>query len=212
MNEKYKAIIYDWDGCLLDSLPVWVGAHRQILAENGMKATLKTIVNAIGNRNAFNTYGLIDNELYNNKLNDYLLTHMVDTKLFSGVLDTLSKLNENNVKIFIATSTHRNVFDVTLAFRLIEKYFTHIIFADDVSFLKPNPEPINMILNKYNISENEVVMVGDSAKDIHAAENANIDMIWFAPEENEQIHDFKYLSSLKLKNTIRNHEEIVKYF
>ena len=61
----------------------------------------------------------------------------------------------------------------------VGEYFKVLIGRDDVTFPKPNAEPINKALNfiNQNISKNNIFMIGDTIMDLEAAKNANVNGI-----------------------------------
>ena len=59
----------------------------------------------------------------------------------------------------------------------IGKHFSTILGYDSVKNPKPHPEMVNKILNKYSIENTNAQMIGDSHKDIIAANNAGIDSV-----------------------------------
>lgn len=211
-NKKYTAVIYDWDGCLLQSLPVWVESFKRTLNKAGVEASTKDIVNVIGNWDAPIILGHPEPEQANIEFLQHLNELICDISLYPNVVATISAIRNQDIKVFLVTSSKRSTIEATRAYQEVSKMIDFAVFADDVSKHKPDPEGINLIIEKFSLNRDEVLMVGDSDKDIIAAHNAKIDCSWFAPSENENLHDFIYLESLAPKQRFANHLELVDFF
>ena len=56
--------------------------------------------------------------------------------------------------------------------------FQYVLGTEERNFKhKPNPEIINYIMDKLNVSKEDTVIIGDSKSDILTAKNAEIDTI-----------------------------------
>lgn len=210
MLHKYSALIYDWDGCLLDSLPTWIKAYKSTLNNADIDRSSQDITKVIGNHDALEALGHPYPEKgkieFQRKLNELI----PGAKLYPGVIETLRNITEKNIKIFLATSSHKKTYELSTASNAVNTFLEYSVFADDVSQYKPNPEPLDTIINKFNIPRSKILMIGESDKDILAAQNAGVDSLWFAHPSNETVHDFSYLRSLKPTWSIENHADIIK--
>ena len=80
----------------------------------------------------------------------------------------------------------------------LDEYFEVIITADDCTGHKPDPEPINITLEKMGERPENAVMVGDTLLDRHCAKNAGAGsvLVSWAPSidvhelEGEDVPDF----------------------
>ena len=207
--KTYKAIMYDWDGCLVQSLRVWVDAYKQVLDEAGITVSSSDIMSRLGNWDAAGLLGHPDQDAANQDIIHYVEEHIENAELYPNVLDTIIDLKaDHSMQIFIVTATKREIAQSTKAFRDIEPLIDFAVFADDVQKHKPDPEAINLLLDKFNLDKSEVLMVGDSAKDMEAAQNAGVDSVWFAPVANKGFHTFDKIASLDPTITIEDHLDI----
>lgn len=206
--KKYNAVIYDWDGCLLQSLPTWIDAYKQAFKKTGLTISTAKIVELLGNWDAPKLLG----HPHPDKANKEILRHVHDkinsVPFYPNALEAISAFKNQGAKIFLVTSTKKQTIKLTKAYTKIEKLIDHAIFAEDVKHHKPHPEAINYIIDKFKLAKVRTAMIGDSDKDIIAAHNAGIDCLWFAPAENEIIHDFSYLESLTPAWRFADHSEI----
>lgn len=182
---KYKAILFDCDGTLLNTITDLTNAVNFSLQSVGLpkqteEDTLKMVgkgikvlvEKALGEENnslfpkAFSAFSSYYNEHYC----DY-------TTPYAGISETLKTLKDNGYKLFVI-SNKKSVF--------LKKLY-HLYFADTIVFalgetegLRPKPEPdmVEYVLNTYALRKEEVVYVGDSRVDIETATRAGIDGIF----------------------------------
>lgn len=86
--------------------------------------------------------------------------------LYPGVLQTIRELRERGVKIAIASSRHRHTLDRYVSNLGLLPYIEMTVGADDVTRAKPDPQPVNIILDRLNVPAREAVVVGDAPYDI----------------------------------------------
>ena len=202
--------MYDWYGCLIQSLPTWVGAYKAVLQEVGIIKSQIDIMSCLGNWEAAAILGHPDPEKANQKIVSYVHNHIKDAELYPSVCEVIDALkNQVGLKLFIVTATKRHLAEATRAFQQLAQYIDFAVFAEDVTNHKPHPEAINLILEKFGIHNEEVLVVGDSANDVLAAKNAGIDSAWFAPTSNETFHQYDKIASLQPTHRIKDHMDLL---
>lgn len=137
-------------------------------------------------------------------------------KLYEGISNILSEINENGHKICIVTASpeiycKKIICEFNLPIDLTVCYH-------DTKMKKPHPDPIHLALSKMELPSNMVISVGDRDLDIIASKSANVFTIGAMWGLNE-IEKNKLLASspnltfdsvskmeryLKLKGTLRN--------
>jgi phosphoglycolate phosphatase len=107
---------------------------------------------------------------------EFYSVHLLDnTKLYPGVKDTLLKLG-NFRKIVL--SNKREKYSKRILDGLgIDKCFEDILGSDSVPEKKPSPVAILNMLEKFGLSKDEAVIIGDSNFDIEAGKAAGIRVI-----------------------------------
>ena len=103
--------------------------------------------------------------LINLFINHYYENCTKETKLYDGVLDTLKFLKD---KTFICLCTNKKQF---LAEKIIEEleitdFFNYILGSDGRTPLKPEIEMPKKCLDKFQVSPEQTVFIGDSENDI----------------------------------------------
>lgn len=196
---KYKLVIFDLDGTLLDTIGDLAAAVEHALSLKGYKGhTIDEYRTFVGHgiRNLVwqaMPDGLRDDDsLLESCLADfmdYYFSHIdVLTRPYAGMAELVGALDAAGVRMAVAS----NKFQAGTE-RLIARFFPGIkfvcVFGNRPSApLKPDPALIDEIINLAGVERSEAVMVGDSATDIKAAENGGIDSIavsWgFRPRES----------------------------
>jgi HAD superfamily hydrolase (TIGR01549 family) len=102
-----------------------------------------------------------------------------ESTIFKGVDKLISKLAKN-VKLAILTNNKSQYAEEVLEKFKLSEYFDTIIGFNDVTEVKPNPEGILKILNKWNLKPSNAIFIGDMTTDVDAGKAANVKMICVA--------------------------------
>jgi HAD superfamily hydrolase (TIGR01549 family) len=97
-----------------------------------------------------------------------------NTKMFSGIPETLKALKEANLKLALCTISGRKAATFILQRFNLEQYFDSVITRDDVCEVKPHPEHLNAVLESLNVLSQNSVIVGDSVKDVACANRVRV--------------------------------------
>ena len=88
------------------------------------------------------------------------------------VNELLAELQKANIKITIATTDLTNRAVLAMEAINLKSYFDDIVGADLVQNAKPSSDLVDLIVQKFNLSYNNIVVVGDSIADLGMAQNA----------------------------------------
>ncbi len=192
---RYKYLLIDWDGCVIDSLNLWRKEIKKHLAVLGVEASNKEVVSkAMGKREAALNFGLdVDYKSFWGPIRKIVEREIANVPYLPEVEDTLKKLYENGHKMGVITSSARGVFNVGFKGRSVAKYFDATVTASDVKNLKPDPEAVNLLMSKLGASRDESLIIGDSPHDIGAGKNANVDTCLFYPKQNHSFYKYEDL-------------------
>ena len=185
---KYKCVIFDLDGTLVDSLQGILNALNKTFKDFDMDIVKgveegKTFIGA-GSRE-FVRRALVDlklpidiQEAFTEKfLVHYDETQRTDAKLYDGIKDIIIKLKKKGIKVCIATNKPEH-----LLLPLIDQLFGDIKFDallgnKEGRAPKPNPQIVNEILDKLNPQKEDCIYVGDSEYDYLTAFNSGTDCL-----------------------------------
>ena len=180
----FKAVIFDLDGTLLDTIDDIADAINLVLARRGFPThdvdTYKRIVGA----GIEDLIGRVLPEKHRdedtittcmmNAYAEYQKRRYVKTKPYEGIVELLDELVRRGIKIAVLSNKPHES-----AVRQIAQYFPKHSFvrvegARPDRVLKPLPDVAHDILNDMNAQPSECLMVGDVEMDILTAINAGM--------------------------------------
>lgn len=199
-NKKY--IIFDMDGTLIDSIGVWNITDKYIIEKySGITVDLDDIQRERDNFLHSNQ----DSDIYlaycTYLIKKYGLSMKNPEKLLKirwdmsnkvlqeidfkpGVVELILKLKDLGVTLVLATMTTQVQLDIyskknqkMLNQLNISEVFDLIIRKEDVKKKKPDPEIYNMIMQYYNATPNECLIIEDSYTGVLASKNAGVEVI-----------------------------------
>ncbi|GGJ96289.1 pyrophosphatase PpaX [Lentibacillus kapialis] len=174
-----KAIVFDFDGTLANTLPICYYAFQNVfrefdnkdLSSEEIKAMFGPSETGIIRENLTNVNKEQAIELYYKK---YLESHSNLVNPNKDIDEMIRHLKDNDIKIGIVTGKARRSLDISLKALQMSKLFDVIITGDDVVNPKPHPEGIIKALSLLGVQNNEAMFIGDSDADIQAGNQANV--------------------------------------
>ena len=185
---KYKAIIFDMDGTLLDTLKGITDAVNLTFEQLGysLRHDYETAKNFIGAgamtfvRRAMKGLDITDEEgdlIGKTFLKNYDKLQGPRSVPFDGIIDLLLDLKKAGYYICVASNKPQFLLEHVVADKLSSVPFDAILGQRAGIPEKPNPYVIEEIKQKFNVSSSECLYVGDSEYDYKTAENAKIDCL-----------------------------------
>lgn len=179
-----KAVLFDFDGTIMDTnniiLKSWHHAFKEIAGKEVEEATLLATFGEPLELTIKNFFGG-DEETVRKNISVYRNFHddnfESEIDLFPGVYDMLFGLKKAGFKLALVTSRlGRTTYIGTEKFG-IKEAFDVIVTADDCSRHKPDPEPVNIALERLGVTAENAVMIGDTRLDMGCAKNAGVTAI-----------------------------------
>lgn len=181
-----KALIFDFDGLILDTETPEYLAWKDIYQEHGFELPHHEWTKIVGGY-GLSTFDAAEHlsQLSQGQLDSVSLRarHSAESgalihaqEILPGVLEVIHEAKGLGLKLAIASSSP-HVWVDTHANRLgILQHFEVVICADDVGAgrTKPNPDLFLMALNQLQIQRNEAVVFEDSPNGVEAAKQAGI--------------------------------------
>lgn len=174
---KYKHIIFDIDGTLIDTEYAVLHSLQETLLLLGKKYSIKELSFALGitGEDALKQLEIcnIDKtlDIWDKNMDKYREKII----LFDGIKDILLVLVKKGYKLGIITSKTKGEFNSDFDDFGITNLFETIICADDSLKHKPNPEPMLKYIEVSNIRPEEALYIGDSQYDAICSKSANVD-------------------------------------
>ncbi|POE18054.1 HAD family hydrolase [Pectobacterium odoriferum] len=186
-----KAVIFDMDGVIIDSEPLWCQAQIEAMAKWGVSVTSKECENLTRGKRLdeiamvwCSRYAL---PVAPAVLEDAILcriTDLISTKgeAMKGVYDILEYFRHLGFKIALATSSSHQVIEAVFNKLNLWRYFNVISSAEDELQGKPHPAVYLSALRKLNLSAADCLVVEDSLNGFHAAQAAGIRTTVVSPD------------------------------
>lgn len=190
--EGYSTILFDWDGCLADTLELWVDVCGAALANQGIRAPKAEIKKHYARGGVTRMFDIRNTEIWDKDVREIASAHIKNVALYEGAKELLEVLSKTK-QLAIVTDAHREVLIQNLEHHDLAKYFQTIITRDDLKYLKPHPEGIKKAMAVLRAEPRKTIMIGDSDKDIRAARNAGVDSILIHPRSHDAFYDLKEL-------------------
>ncbi|CAM3541170.1 phosphoglycolate phosphatase [Parendozoicomonas haliclonae] len=196
-GELPQLVMFDLDGTLVDSVPdIAVAVDEMLTGLNKPLAGVEKTSYWIGNgvpvlvqralRDAsYEEHDIdFDSEFYRDQLEVFSKAYDASCgkycELYDGVVDCLEGLKALNVPLAIITNKSERFTHDLLQSLNLEHYFGMVICGDTLKddlghvIRKPDPAALLHVVDHYQAQPAQVLMVGDSRHDIHAAKAVGI--------------------------------------
>lgn len=210
-QSPYTTVLFDWDGCLANTIDVWVDCVDVCLREHNIIASREDIIsNVIVKYDNVVKLGITDPRTFGVYLNEMILTNAPKMMLNPSAKEILHELQKANKHVGVVTSSGRKGLEIAMDALGIKDYFDVIIAHEDVSHLKPHPEGILKALKAVNASPVNAIMFGDTRNDILGGKNAGMATGLYFPPNHETLYDKDYLLALNADYYIRHLDQVLE--
>lgn len=178
---KYEAVIFDWDGTVMDSTRSIVAAIQSACTDLGLPVP--------DDRQAAWVIGLsLESALYHcvpdltaqqmpqflDRYRHHFLQMDGTITLFDGIVDVLDLVRRRDGLLAVATGKSRVGLDRVLD-RVRLRHMFHATRCADETASKPDPAMLYEIFSELDLEPDQVLMVGDTTHDIEMATRAGAD-------------------------------------
>ena len=181
MGVTLKLIIFDLDGTLVDSRPDIMHAVNHAIALHAIdpvdiaettelvgEGAIRLMEKLLKKRKvSLDISALVD------RFESYYSAHPVNqTAVYPGVPETLQTLRD--YRKAIVSNKFRSISVQVLEKLGLSQHFDEVAGVDTFPERKPSPLPVLRMLERFTVSPDETLMVGDSTYDIQAARQAGV--------------------------------------
>ena len=169
-----QAILFDWDGTLVDSLGAFHRANASVMASFGLPfdEVLYRRHYVPDWRLMYLRLGVPGDRLDEaNELWHATFATGTDVIAFDGVAVALGRLRDAGKRLGIVTAGHRAIVVPQLERTGLAELLTTRVFGDDLAVHKPDPAPLRKALELLDLADrpDEVAYVGDAPTDMEMA-------------------------------------------
>ncbi|NHN35376.1 HAD family hydrolase [Paenibacillus agricola] len=176
-----KAVVFDFDGLIIDTETVWFECFNEVLATHGIEFPIDVFSRCIGTHGTELTdyitakLGTLeksqDAQALAAKLHKKKIVHV---QARDGVRDYLEEAQRLGLRIGLASSSNRQWIESFLHNLELFQYFEVIKSSDDVAKVKPDPELYLQAVKALGIEPSEALAFEDSVNGSVAAKAAGM--------------------------------------
>ena len=211
-----KAVIFDMDGILIDSEPLWQQTEMALFAELGVELTEEMLVNTRGLRSEemvhywcsrFKINSVTPEELINRYDDQMIETMRARVPLMEGAEEAIRFFREKKLPIALAScSTHAQI-DAAMNKYGLKRNFGLVVSAANGMPGKPHPEVYLQTAAQMGIDPTFCLAIEDSFYGVIAAKAARMKVVAMPdPSEHDQprfgVADIKIRSLSEINETL----------
>ncbi len=212
-----KAVIFDMDGVLIDSEPMWQQAEYQVFRQLGVPLQLADTKQTVGmttkavaefwyRQNPWQGQSLAETEAVIIAKVRQAIARNGQAK--DGVVALLQQLQQQKLPIAVATNSAQVLMDTTLDTLGIRDYFAAYCCIEMVEQGKPAPDIYLLAASQLGVAPADCLVFEDSITGIRAAKAAGMQVIAL-PSEEEWQHEKLKLADGKLRSLLSF--ELIQY-
>lgn len=178
-----QALIFDFDGLVLDTEQVEFQAWQEVYAEHNTYLPLEQWALCIGGAaELFDVYGYLESLIGRPVQREEIavkrrrrhLELLAQQSVLPGVEDYLHDAKRLGLKLGMASSSSRNWVVGHLSRLGLLSYFDYIRCGDEVANKKPDPELYLAVLSALDVQTDQAIVLEDSPNGVLAARRAGI--------------------------------------
>jgi pyrophosphatase PpaX len=208
---KLQSVLFDFDGTLAPSLPLWVKAYHIALAKFGIAISDAEVMRRCFFREWADIaadFAVCSAEDMRLAVDHGLQEAFATAVLFPQAQVVIEHCHEHGMQTALVTSAPRHLI-ASVATRLdVHHLFDFVICGDEVANYKPHPEPVLTTLRALGCEPMNAIMVGDSHADILAGKSAGTRTALFLPDDHHVFHDGDRLRATNPDFIFVDHDEL----
>lgn len=175
--KKYKAVIYDIDGTVLNTLNMNMYPLIKIIKEEtGEDWTFEDVLKfaPYPGMKVMEELQVKDKEKTYARWVQYVNEYEEGATLYDGFEDVFKAFEGKIIQAVVSAKTTKQ-YQIDFVDKGLDQYMQVAILADDTDKHKPDPEPLFECLKRINVKPSEAIYIGDALSDYLASKNAHMD-------------------------------------
>ena len=205
---KYKCIIFDLDGTVLDTERMnFVPLQRLIKEELGIKMDYNDLLKykAYAGKKTLEELGVKDIEKSYSKWVKYVNEFEEGAILYDGFNEVFKQLTDKNIICGIVSSKTRNQYEIDFVSKGLDKYIQCKVLEEDTERHKPYPDPLLKFTEIVGVDPKDCMYIGDTIFDFKATKEAGMDFgiaLWGADSLDRIKADYEFLKPIDILKAI----------
>ena len=175
---KYKAIIYDIDGTVLNTLDMNMYPLIKIIKEEtGGDWTFEEVVKfaSYPGMKVMEELNIENKERTYARWVQYVNDYEGGATLYHGFEEIFARFENNKVIQAVVSAKTTQQYEIDFISTGLNQYMSVAILAEHTDQHKPHPAPLLKCLEQLKIDADNAIYIGDALSDYEAAKNAGID-------------------------------------
>ncbi len=183
---KYKAIFFDWDGVITDSVNIKTDSFYDMFEKYGQEIQEKVKAHHLqnGGMSRFEKFRIYYKDFLGIDIDDKKVTelsehfsNLVKSKVaqapfIDGAVDTIKQEYKKGTLLFIVSGTPTEEMKEIVKSKGLSEYFTEVCGSP-----KKKAPWVKELLNKYNLKPEECLFIGDAMADYNAAKECCLNFL-----------------------------------
>ncbi len=173
-----RAVVFDLDGTLIDSMPLVLRAFAHALAPFRPDLDIDGIFQRLGGPPERTLFELTGDSVKAaeamRRLESFGFENGALVQPFEGMIAMLSGLHTRGLKLAIWTGRDRHTTEAIFAAHDLGRFFSAVVCGDDLPTHKPHPAGLREILARLGVQPHEVLYAGDADADVLGGAEAGV--------------------------------------
>ena len=176
MSRRLRAVLFDWDGTLLDSAEATFRSYQKLFGSFGIEFDRARFA-ATYSPDWYRTYAAVALSREHWPAADARWLELYaaeEPSLISGAADAVTLVRAAGLSTGLVTSGSRARIERDLSKLSAATLFDVLVCSEDAAHKKPHPDPLNRALARLGVSPEHAACIGDSPEDVEMSRAAGV--------------------------------------